>query len=183
MDDEALVEQIRRGNREAFRLLVLRYQRPLFRFLGLLGFDAASREDLAQQTFLSAFRAIADFDPRKGRFSTWLFTIAKRHASHERERAHHRHETPATEATEALSRHPAPDPAEAAALAQRVRLLDAALRALPGELRSTFLLSQINELSLEEVAAVERCPIGTVKSRIHRARERLRLALATRETS
>jgi RNA polymerase sigma-70 factor, ECF subfamily len=183
MEDEALVEQIRRGNREAFRLVVLRYQRPLFRFLGLLGFDASSCEDLAQQTFLSAFRALAEFDPSRARFSTWLFTIAKRHASHERERAHHRRETPATEATGALSRSAAPDPAEAAALAERVRLLDAALGSLPQELRSTFLLSQIKELSLEEVAAVEKCPIGTVKSRIYRARERLRLALATRETS
>jgi DNA-directed RNA polymerase specialized sigma24 family protein len=87
MEDEALVGQILRGNQEAFRLLVLRYQRPLFRFLGLLGFDGASCEDLAQQTFLSAFRALADFDPGRARFSTWLFTIAKRHASHERERA------------------------------------------------------------------------------------------------
>ena len=143
MEDEALVEQIRRGNREAFRLVVLRYQRPLFRFLGLLGFDASSCEDLAQQTFLSAFRALAEFDPSRARFSTWLFTIAKRHASHERERAHHRRETPATEATDALSRSEAPDPAEAAALAERVRLLDAALGSLPEELRSTFLLSQI----------------------------------------
>jgi RNA polymerase sigma-70 factor (ECF subfamily) len=183
MEDEALVGQIRRGNREAFRVLVLRYQRPLFRFLGLLGFDGAACEDLAQQTFLSAFRALADFDPGRARFSTWLFTIAKRHASHERERAHRRHETPATEATDALSRSPAPDPAEAAVLAQRLRTLDAALGSLPQELRSTFLLSQIKELSLGEVAAVENCPIGTVKSRIHRARERLRLALAPRETS
>ena len=154
-----------------------------FAFSGLLGFDASSCEDLAQQTFLSAFRALAEFDPSRARFSTWLFTIAKRHASHERERAHHRRETPATEATDALSRSAAPDPAEAAALAERVRLLDAALGSLPQELRSTFLLSQIKELSLEEVAAVEKCPIGTVKSRIYRARERLRLALATRETS
>jgi len=183
MEDEALVEQVRHGNPGPFRLLVLRYQRPLFRFLGLLGFDGATCEDLAQQTFLSAFRALADLDPNRARFSKWLFTIAKRHASHERERAHRRHETPASEATDALSRSPAPDPGEAALLAQRVRALDAALGSLPQELRSTFLLSQIKELSLEEVAAVENCPIGTVKSRIYRARERLRLALATRETS
>jgi RNA polymerase sigma-70 factor (ECF subfamily) len=183
MEDEALVGQILRGNKESFRLLVLRYQRPLFHFLGLLGFDGASCEDLAQQTFLSAFRALAEFDPGRARFSTWLFTIAKRHASHERERAHRRHETPATEVTDARARSPAPDPSEAASLAQRVRTLDAALGSLPQELRSTFLLSQLRELSLEEVAAIENCPVGTVKSRIYRARERLRLALATRETS
>jgi RNA polymerase sigma-70 factor (ECF subfamily) len=184
MEDERVVEQILRGNRQAFRLLVLRYQRPLFRFLGLLGFDAASCEDLAQQTFLSAFRALTDFDANRARFSTWLFTIAKRHAAHERERAHRRHETAPSGAPEAISRTPAPDPAEAASLSQLVGSLETALRSLPPELRSTFFLSQIRELSLEEVAAVEKCPVGTVKSRIFRARERLRLALATRkETS
>jgi RNA polymerase sigma-70 factor (ECF subfamily) len=182
MEDERVVEEILRGNREAFRMLVLRYERPLFRFLGLLGFDGTACEDLAQQTFLSAFRALADFDASRARFSTWLFTIAKRHAAHERERAHRRHETSSTEATEARARSTGPDPAEAASLSQRVRTLEAALRSLPQELRSTFLLSQIKELSLEEVAAVENCPLGTVKSRIHRARERLRLALDPMET-
>ncbi len=181
MEDERVVEQILRGNRQAFRLLVLRYERPLFRFLRLLGFDATSCEDLAQQTFLAAFRALADFDASRGRFSTWLFTIAKRHAAHERERAHRRYETAFGEAPEAISRNTAPDPAEAASLSQLVRSLDAALGSLPEELRSTFLLSQIQELSLEEVAAVEECAVGTVKSRIFRARERLRLALAPKE--
>jgi RNA polymerase sigma-70 factor (ECF subfamily) len=183
MEDEAVVEQILRGNREAFRLLVLRYERPLFRFLARLGFDGASREDLAQQAFLSAFRALADFDPAKARFSTWLFTIGKRHAAHERERAHRRHEASFSEANAARAHTAEPDPAEAASLSQRVRRLDAAVGSLPEELRSTFVLSQIKELTLEEVAAIEDCPVGTVKSRIFRARARLRLALAPKEIS
>ena len=183
MEDEAVVEQILRGNREAFRLLVLRYERPLFRFLGRLGFDGASCEDLAQQAFLSAFRALADFDPAKARFSTWLFTIGKRHAAHEHERAHRRHEASFSEAKAALAHTTEPDPAEAASLSQQVRRLDAAVGSLPQELRSTFSLSQIKELTLEEVAAIENCPVGTVKSRIFRARERLRLALAPKEIS
>jgi RNA polymerase sigma-70 factor, ECF subfamily len=183
MEDERLVERVVQGNREAFRLLVLRYQRPLFRFLGLLGFDAATCEDLAQQTFLSAFRALGDFDPTRARFATWLFTIAKRHASHERERAYHRHESPSTDVLEAASRSTAISPIENASLSQLLRTLDDALRSLPQDLRSAFLLSRIEELTLEEVAAVENCPVGTVKSRIHRARERLRLALARKETA
>ena len=183
MDDERVVEQVVRGNRQAFRLLVLRYQRPLFRFLSLLGFDAAGCEDLGQQTFLSAFRALADFDATRARFSTWLFTIAKNHAAHERDRAHHRHETSSTEAMEERFRSAAPDPADALLLAQRAQALAGALRSLPPTLRSTFILSQVRELTLEEVAAVEGCPVGTVKSRIHRAREQLRLALGPKETA
>jgi RNA polymerase sigma-70 factor (ECF subfamily) len=183
MDDEGVVEQIVRGNREAFRLLVLRYERPLFRFLGLLGFDGTACQDLAQQTFLSAFRALADFDPARARFSTWLFTIAKHQAAHERERAHRRYERPMAEAPEVFARSTALDPAQTASVSQQMRRLNEGLQSLAPELRSTFLLAQLEELSLEEVAAVEKCAVGTVKSRIHRARERLRLALAVKESS
>lgn len=143
MDDERVVEQVVGGNRQAFRLLVLRYERPLFRFLALLGFDAASREDLAQQTFLSAFRALTAFDATKGRFSTWLFTIAKNHAAHERQRAHRRHEISSTETVEGSLRGAESDPVESLVLAQRTRALEEALRSLPAVLQSTFILSRV----------------------------------------
>src|SRR5213596_2708131 len=78
MDDEFLIQQTLAGNHQAFRLVVLRYQRPLFRFLGLLGFRGARAEDVAQETFLRAFKALCSFDPARAAFSTWLFTIARR---------------------------------------------------------------------------------------------------------
>lgn len=173
MDDEFLVRQILGGNREAFRLLVLRYQRPLFRFLGLLGFAQDAAEDVAQQTFLRVYRSLATFDPQQAKFATWLFTIAKRLAANERQRAHHRREQPVESLPDAEA-PPAPDPAVAA---ERTRRLAAAIAALPEALRSTFFLSQLQELTLDEVAAVEGCAVGTVKSRVHRAREQLRAAL------
>ncbi|MEO7035443.1 MAG: sigma-70 family RNA polymerase sigma factor [Polyangiaceae bacterium] len=179
MDDEFLIEQTLAGNKQAFRLVVLRYQRPLFRFLGLLGFRGARAEDVAQETFLRAFKALASFDPARGGFSTWLFSIARRLAIGEWQRA--RHETSAPVACEeALS--VAPDPAQSALLAERARRVERALLALPAQLRSTFFFSQIKELTLEEVAELEGCAVGTVKSRIFRAREQLRLALAEDET-
>jgi RNA polymerase sigma-70 factor (ECF subfamily) len=187
MDDEALVRQVVGGNKEAFRLLVLRYQRPLFRFLGLLGFAQPAAEDVAQQTFLRAFVALRDFDPARARFSTWLFTIAKRLAANEAARSHHRHEAPAGDALEGAAAPPggAPDlsPPEPAVAAELSRRLQHALAALPAHLQSTFYLSQIRELSLQEVAVVEGCAVGTVKSRIHRAREQLRAALGDRGRS
>lgn len=175
MDDEFLVQQILGGNRDAFRLLVLRYQRPLFRFLGLLGFPSDVAEDVAQQTFLRVHGSLASFDPRQARFSTWLFTIAKRLATNERARAHRHREQPVGGAPAEEAPAATADPALAA---DRRRRLSAAIAALPEALRSAFFLSQIDELTLEEVAAVEGCALGTVKSRVHRAREQLRAALS-----
>lgn len=186
MDDEALVRQVVNGNKEAFRLLVLRYQRPLFRFLGLLGFGRPAAEDIAQQAFLKAFVALGEFDPTRARFSTWLFTIAKRLAANEAARSHHRHEAPAGDALDGAGDGAAPtgardpSPPEPAVAAELSRRLQQALAELPSHLQSTFTLSQIRELSLQEVAAVEGCAVGTVKSRIHRAREQLRAALGDR---
>lgn len=184
MDDETLVRQVVSGNKEAFRLLVLRYQRPLFRFLGLLGFAQPAAEDVAQQTFLRAFVALRDFDPARARFSTWLFTIAKRLAANEAARSHHRHEASVGDALETAgtgtAESPVGPPRDPAVAADLSRRLQSALAALPAQLQSTFTLSQIRELSLQEVAAVEGCAVGTVKSRIHRAREQLRAALGDR---
>jgi len=180
MDDDFLVRQILGGNRDAFRLLVLRYQRPLFRFLGLLGFSPDAAEDLAQQTFLRVFRSLQSFDAQQSKFGTWLFTIAKRLAANERQRAYHHHERPANDASvEATS--PTSQPADPALIHERTHRLRAAMAALPVALRSTFFLSQVNELTLDEVAAIEGCAVGTVKSRIHRAREQLRAALVDQE--
>jgi RNA polymerase sigma-70 factor (ECF subfamily) len=177
MKDEFLIQQTLAGNREAFRLLVLRYEQPLFRFLGLLGFRGARAEDVAQETFLRAFKALSSFDPARAAFSTWLFTIARRLALGEWRRARRRD---ASVAFAEVTSHP-PDPAEGALLAERARRVERALLALPEQLRSTFFFSQIKELTLEEVAKLEGCAVGTVKSRIFRAREQLRLALAEDE--
>jgi RNA polymerase sigma-70 factor, ECF subfamily len=179
MDDELLIQRTLAGNRDAFRLLVLRNQRPLFRFLGLLGFRGARAEDIAQDAFLRAFKALGSFDPERAAFSTWLFTIAKRLANAEWRRARQEESAPAA-ALEGLSL--APDPAQSALLSERARRVENALLALPAPLRSTFFFSQIKELTLEEVAELEGCAVGTVKSRIFRAREQLRLALVEDET-
>lgn len=179
MDDEFLIQQILAGDPQAFRLVVLRYQRPLFRFLGLLGFRGARAEDVAQETFLRAFKALGSFEPARGAFSTWLFTIARRVAINEWQRAQREGNAPV-----AIKEAPslALDPAQHALLAERARRVERALAELPEQLRSTFFFSQIEQLSLEEVAELEGCAVGTIKSRIFRARERLRLALAEEET-
>ncbi len=180
MNDELLVRQILSGNIEAFRLLVLRYQRPMFRFLGLLGFTPTAAEDIAQESFLRAYRSLRNFDPARAQFSTWLFTIAKRLATNERQSLRWRVESPTNSFSEPVFE--AKSPADVVQTAERLRRVHVALQALEEPMRSTFIFAQIEELGLEEIAALQDCAIGTVKSRIHRARELLRLAVTDEES-
>ncbi len=179
MDDELLIARVLEGNTEVFRLLVLRYQRPLFRFLGLLGFDQNAAEDLAQETFLRAYRSMAQFDVSQSRFSTWLFTIAKRLAANEQQRAAHRHEALTEPSREVAC--PTMNPAEQAGQAETARRIQSAIRTLAEPMRSTFVFAQIEDLCLEEIAELQKCAVGTVKSRIYRAREILRSAIDDEE--
>jgi RNA polymerase sigma-70 factor (ECF subfamily) len=175
MDDVALIRQTLAGHRDAFRLLVLRHQRGLFRFLSLLGCPPAVVEELSQETFLRAYRHLADFDERRGRFTTWLFTLARNLAANEAAKPRHRLEA----ACDTLAANPdgAPDPLARAESNERYTRLLAALSALPEGLRSALLLSQVEGLAIDDVASVQGCAVGTVKSRIFRAREQLRAAL------
>jgi RNA polymerase sigma-70 factor (ECF subfamily) len=180
MDDAVLIQQTLAGQRGAFRLLVLRWQKPIFRFLGLLGLPASSADDVAQEVFLRVFRNLANFDAQKASFSTWLFTIARRLAANDVERAH-RHREELGEST--IDRaDPAADQLQTLAEKERGARLRRALANLPERLRSMVLLSQVEGFSTEEVAAIEGCAAGTVKSRVFRARQLLRAAMVEEES-
>ncbi|MHC4472819.1 MAG: sigma-70 family RNA polymerase sigma factor [Planctomycetota bacterium] len=169
MDDASVITRVRSGDREAFRVLVERYQSALLALLRSLMPGIHDREDAAQESFLAAFDNLDRFDETRGSFRAWLFRIARNRALNELKR-----------------RRPEPHPAavESAASAGRPAdrgdfpELDRALASLPTALRSAFVLAEIHGLTYEEVALIEQAPLGTVKSRIHRARERLRAALA-----
>jgi RNA polymerase sigma-70 factor, ECF subfamily len=180
MDDGFLIHQVLGGNRNAFRMLVVRYQRPLFRFLAGFGVGRAVTEELAQEVFLRAFRSLSDFDPAKASFATWLFTIAKRLALNETARAGHR--APHLELDEhQVAALDAPSAQDSLEQSERAGRVQRALQALPENLRSTLLLAYLKELSLEQIAQIESCAIGTVKSRIFRGKALLRAALARPE--
>ena len=177
MEDRFLIEQTLAGSESAFRLLVLRYQRPLFRFLSQYRLADAVSEELAQETFLRAFRALRTFDPERGtRFSSWLFQIASHLALNEKGRARHRHET-ADEAAAAGVADPAPDPSGRLEAGQTAKGIAAVLAAIPEDLRRVITLACIEELSLEEISALEARPVGTIKSRIFRGKQLLRALL------
>ncbi len=181
MDDGFLIRQTLDGNSNAFRLLVVRYQRPLFRFLGGFGLGQAVAEELAQETFLRAFRNLAGYDAAKAKFSSWLFTVAKHLAINEKARVGQRAprvEVPASE-TEAPCRHAGAQ--EALETEERRMRVHKALQRLPEVLRSAVVLAYLKELSMDEIAAVESCSVGAVKSRIFRGKQLLRAELAESE--
>ncbi|RYG23064.1 sigma-70 family RNA polymerase sigma factor [bacterium] len=168
--DELLIDRLRAGDRQAADTLVESYFDDLYRFFRHLTRDPHEAEDLAQQTLLRALHGIKGFDGRS-RLRTWLHGIAYREfLNWQRGRRI------------LLALDPRRPHVETGfeAFADRERLLDAIGR-LSTKLRTVFLMAEVQELALEEVAAALVLPIGTVKSRLHEARHRLRQMLADPE--
>ena len=183
MDDGFLIRQTLSGNRNAFRLLVVRYQRPLFRFLGGFGLGQAVAEELAQETFLRAYGNLAGYDAAKAKFSSWLFTIAKNLAMNELARSHQRAPHVDVSAVELPGRDGASGAHEAVESAERRRRVQRALQRLPEVLRSALVLAYLKELSMDDIATIEGCSVGAVKTRIFRGKQLLRAELAEKEDS
>jgi len=177
--DELTLVRAQRGEDAACRQLVTTYQRRVFALLSRMlapSGRGALVEDLAQETFLRAFRALGGFE-RSGpaRLSTWVLTIATRLALDELKKR-----VPRLVPIDALARGVAAE-GSAGAEAERRALSGALARAiaeLGPEQRATFLLREVHELSYEEVAAALEVDLGTVKSRLSRAKTALRAALA-----
>jgi len=172
MDDQAVIARVLAGDTEAFRVLVARYQQPLFGFIGNMVGNRQECEDLAQEVFLAAYVHLRRYDPRRSAFSTWLYTIARNRCLN------------AWKRRRPVVRAALPEPSDARTpeltLAEKelFQRLDAELDALPPEQKTTFVLTELEELSHEEVARIEGVKVGTVKSRLSRARDKLRAVFA-----
>lgn len=173
MDPESLVARVLDGDRQAFAGLVLGFERPLFGFLGRMGLDQAHAEEVAQETFLRAWQHLAEYRAARGAFSTWLFTIARRLAVNELTRASSRYERP-FDAADDVPACELPGPSDALIEAEKITRLRAALLALPLPDRSVLALAYVRQLDLEAISRIEHCSSGSVKTRLHRARQRLR---------
>ena len=167
-DDLAVIRRILDGDMDAFRVLVERYQGPLRCFIGNLVADTHEGEDLAQDVFLAAYRNLASYDPGRAAFATWLLTIARNRCLNALAK---RRPILLDELPDRVEVRP-PD-AELSA-AEWFGLLDRALDALPFEQKTVFVLAEIQGLSLAEIAAIEGVKPGTIKSRLSRARDKLR---------
>ena len=175
--DEMTLARAQRGDARARRDLVVRYQRPVFAILSRMlqaRPDLGSVEDLAQETFLRVFRALPGFDRRgPARLSTWILTIASRLAIDELRRRR-----PELAVLDPVSEPPgsaaADTDTERRALAD---LLRRAIDDLSPEHRAAFLLREYHELEYAEIADSLQIDLGTVKSRLSRARAALRRSL------
>lgn len=178
--DQQLVERTIAGDQRAYELLVIKYQRRIERLIARLVRDPDLVKDVAQETFLRAYRALHQFRG-EAQFYTWLYRIAVNtakkalldmrrdpvlcesalHISDDEDETFRSRHEPTTDET----------PETVLAAQEIAAAVNAAMEALPEDLRQAVTLREIEGLSYEEIAAAMNCPIGTVRSRIFRARE------------
>jgi RNA polymerase sigma-70 factor (ECF subfamily) len=178
--DNLLVQRARSGDKNAFGLLVSKYQRRIQRLIGRMVRDVDLVEDIAQETFVRAYRALPNFRG-EAQFYTWLYRIAVNSAKKalvELKRDPLVFESSsAVNADEDETYRPMSDlssdetPEMLLAAKEVAAVVNAALEQLPQDLRQAITLREIEGLTYEEIAGMMNCPIGTVRSRIFRARE------------
>lgn len=175
--DQALVERVQNGDKAAFELLVAKYHRKILRLISRLVRDPVEVEDVAQEAFIKAYRALSLFRGESA-FYTWLYRIAintaKNHLASRARRAPTSTEADAEEAEtfgDADNLRDINTPESVLMSKQIAETVNTAMAGLPEELRMAISLREIDGLSYEEIAAMMDCPIGTVRSRIFRARE------------
>ncbi|MGC2166269.1 MAG: RNA polymerase sigma factor RpoE [Gallionella sp.] len=175
--DQQLVERVQRGDKHAFDLLVTKYQRKLGRLISRFVKDPGEAEDVTQDAFIKAYRALASFRGESA-FYTWLYRIgintAKNHllANKRRPPTSTPFDSEDSESFEEASLlREVTTPENELMSKQVVDVVQSSLQQLPEDLRSALTLREIEGLSYEEIAIVMNCPIGTVRSRIFRARE------------
>ena len=192
--DAQLIERVKRGDTRAFEMLVVKYQRRVERLIARMVRDVDLVPDIAQETFIRAYRALPQFRGDSA-FYTWLYRIAVNTAKKalvelKRDPLVSEAARPAGDDGDETSRvenelTDGETPDAVLASKQVAATVNAAIEALSDDLRQAITLREIEGLSYEEIAEAMNCPIGTVRSRIFRAREaiaeRLRPLLGTRE--
>lgn len=178
--DGQLVERTLAGDSKAFGLLVSKYQRRIQRLIGRMVRDTSLVEDIAQETFIRAYRALPDFRG-EAQFYTWLYRIAVNSAKkalaemrrdplvYESSQPINTDEDETYRPSNELSSRETPEMVLAAK--EVAQVVNGALEQLPDDLKQALTLREIEGLSYEEIAGIMNCPIGTVRSRIFRARE------------
>ncbi len=177
--DLSLVRRVQRGERGAYDLLVLKYQHKVVKLVMRYLREPADAQDVAQEAFIKAYRALPHFRGDSA-FYTWLYRIAintaknalaartRNPVSFELDMQNNSND----EASDMVNRLKDPETPEGLALTEEIRdTVNRAIEALPEDLRTAIVLREIEGMSYDEIAASMECPVGTVRSRIFRARE------------
>lgn len=176
--DQQLVERVQRGDKQAFNLLVIKYQRKLARLVSQFVRDSSAVEDVTQEAFIKAYKALSTFRGESA-FYTWLYRIGINTAKNFLVSQGRRAPTTVSgfdnedaENFEDGGKLREINTPESELMSKQIaQTVNQTLNTLPEELRTAIVLREIDGLSYEEIASVMNCPIGTVRSRIFRARE------------
>jgi RNA polymerase sigma-70 factor, ECF subfamily len=177
VSDLSLVRRVQRGDKGAFDALVLKYQHKVVKLVMRYVRNPAEAEDVAQEAFIKAYRALPQFRGDSA-FYTWLYRIAintAKNAVVSRDRSPVEYDLDAQNSDDSYdmqSRLKDPETPEGLVLTEEIRgTVNSAIEALPEDLRTAIVLRELEGLSYEEIAESMGCPVGTVRSRIFRARE------------
>jgi RNA polymerase sigma-70 factor (ECF subfamily) len=175
--DLSLVRRVQRGDKGAFDALVLKYQHKVVKLVMRYVRNPAEAEDIAQEAFIKAYRALPQFRGDSA-FYTWLYRIAintAKNAIVSRDRSPVGYDLDLQNPQESYDMHGRlkdSETPEGLVLTDEIRtIVNTAIEALPEDLRTAIVLRELDGLSYEEIAATMECPVGTVRSRIFRARE------------
>lgn len=174
-DQEKIIARARRGDADAFEQLVVAYRDQVFRLALRMCGSEADADEVAQEAFLSAWKALPNFRG-ESQFSTWLYQLTT-HAAIDLMRREKR-QIAAADITEVNAADPAPSPQQQAEQSEQREIVRDAILQLAPEQREVVVLRFMEELSYEEIGAVLKLPSGTVKSRLNRAKAQLKEILS-----
>jgi len=180
--DQQLVERVQRGDKKAFDLLVIKYQNRLVKLISRYVYDSEEVFDVAQEAFIKAYRALPGFRGESA-FYTWLYRIAANTAKNylvSRGRRPPGMDIDIADAEQLLGESDLKEYATPEGLLHKDEIQSAVVKAmekLPEDLRTAITLRELEGMSYDEIAEEMQCPVGTIRSRIFRAREAIQAAL------
>lgn len=170
-DEQQKIAEVLAGKTDSFRWIIERYQCAVVQMVFNMLHDRHAAEDVAQEVFLAVYRKLSTFDPMRCRFSTWIFTIARNKSIN----VLRKKKQPVSVDPEHIERPV--DPEGPVCEEEFFRQMDQALNQLPFRQKRAFVLAEFENLPYEEIAQIECTSIGTIRSRIHRAKKKLRKVL------
>lgn len=171
MEDKEIIQQILHGDTDSFRLIVERYHIPIIRFVRNMINDNQVCQDIAQDVFFTAYKKLSSFDPYYSKFSTWLFVIARNISINvlKKKKPLSMEEVPEKMNIE--------EPSDKLAKSEFFEKLDEILDSLPLKQKEAFILAEFEKLPYERIAEIQGARVGTIKSRINRAKNNIKSAL------